>query len=90
MCLNDTVRTFALHVYDLAGCEQRRLNKAKGIVKMENKNEVNSQFDQVFQQSIQQNMAVNQKGYDVSDERLREMNKRLPAWNLEPPYSPMK
>ncbi len=50
-------------------------------------NDFNDQFDQMFQQSIKQNMTENQKGYDVSDERLREMNKRLPAWNLEPPYS---
>ena len=44
----------------------------------------------MFQQSLKQNMAENQKGYDVSDDRLKEMNKRLPAWNLEPPYSSLK
>lgn len=53
-------------------------------------NDFSAQFDQMFQQSLKQNMAENQKGYDVSDDRLREMNKRLPAWNLEPPYSSLK
>ena len=53
-------------------------------------NDFSAQFDQMFQQSLKQNMAENQKRYDVSDDRLREMNKRLPAWNLEPPYSSLK
>jgi hypothetical protein len=53
-------------------------------------NDFSAQFDQMFQQSLKQNMAENQKGYDVSDDRLKEMNKRLPAWNLEPPYSSLK
>ena len=28
--------------------------------------------------------------YDVSDERLKEMNKKLPNWSLEPPFSFLK
>ena len=58
--------------------------------KMDNQNDFSAQFEEMFRQSIKQNMAENQKGYDVSDERLKEMNKRLPAWNLEPPYSSSK
>ena len=26
----------------------------------------------------------------ISDERLKEMNKKLPEWSLEPPYSFLK
>ena len=26
----------------------------------------------------------------VTDERLKEMNKKLPSWNLEPPHSFLK
>ena len=53
-------------------------------------------FDKMFGDMFRQgaNQAQQQsgggKGYDVSDERLREMNKRLPAWNLEPPFSALK
>ena len=49
-------------------------------------------FDEMFNMGARQGMTQSQenKGYDVSDERLREMNKRLPSWNLEPPYSALK
>lgn len=32
----------------------------------------------------------NKSTYDASDERLKEMNKRLPSWSLEPPFSFLK
>ncbi len=59
---------------------------------MDNQNDFSAQFDfdKMFQQSVEKNIVENQKGYDVSDDRLKEMNKRLPAWNLEPPYSSLK
>lgn len=50
-------------------------------------------FGDMFRQGgvqPQQPQSAGGKGYDVSDERLREMNKRLPAWNLEPPFSSLK
>lgn len=31
-----------------------------------------------------------ESGASASNERLREMNKRLPDWSLEPPYSFLK
>lgn len=31
-----------------------------------------------------------QKASAVTDDRLREMSKKLPAWSLEPPYSFLK
>ena len=59
---------------------------------MDNQNDFGAQFDfdKMFQQSVEKNIVDSQKGYDVSDDRLKEMNKRLPAWNLEPPYSLLK
>ena len=29
-------------------------------------------------------------GVQISDERLKEMSKKLPEWSLEPPYSFLK
>lgn len=34
--------------------------------------------------------SVNADTYDVSDNRLKEMNKKLPAWSLEPPFGFLK
>ena len=50
------------------------------------------EFSKMFNQGVEQvrQQTGGGKGYDVSDERLREMNKRLPAWNLEPPFSTLK
>ena len=41
------------------------------------------EFSKMFNQGVEQvrQQTGGGKGYDVSDERLREMNKRLPAWN---------
>ena len=30
------------------------------------------------------------RGYDMSDDRLREVEKSLPSWSLEPPFSYLK
>lgn len=59
---------------------------------MDTEKSFDEMFDEMFNQGVKQEFSQNQgsKGYDVSDERLREMNKRLPAWNLEPPYSSLK
>ena len=57
---------------------------------MENQNDFDVNIEQMLQKSIQQNYVQSGKGYDVSDERLKEMNKKLPAWNLEPPFSSLK
>lgn len=47
-------------------------------------------FETVMEQRIQTNFAAPGKKTDVSNERLKEMNKKLPAWSLEPPYSFLK
>ena len=45
-------------------------------------------FEQMMEQRLQANFAGSDDDRaDPSNERLREMNKKLPAWSLEPPYS---
>lgn len=53
----------------------------------ENNNE-EMDFEAMMEQRIQQNFSE-AKGpkTDVSNERLKEMSKKLPSWSLEPPYS---
>lgn len=52
---------------------------------------INMGLDELLEQRIQENFGSSDTGtYDVSDERLKEMNKKLPAWSLEPPFSYLK
>lgn len=45
-------------------------------------------FEQMMEQRMQANFAsANKATADASNERLKEMNKKLPSWSLEPPYS---
>ena len=45
-------------------------------------------FEQMMEQRMQANFSsANKATADVSNERLKEMNKKLPSWSLEPPYS---
>ena len=56
---------------------------------MENDN--NMELGDLLEQRIQENFGSSETGtYDVSDDRLREMNKKLPSWSLEPPFSYLK
>ena len=56
---------------------------------MENDN--NMELGDLLEQRIQDNFGSSETGtYDVSDDRLREMNKKLPSWSLEPPFSYLK
>lgn len=44
-----------------------------------------------LEKKIQENIDnVDTGKYEVSDERLKEMNKKLPSWSLEPPFSFLK
>ena len=57
-------------------------------------NEQNNQnqdmeFEQMMEQRIRDNFAA-PNADNVSDERLKEMSKKLPSWSLEPPYSFLK
>ena len=48
-------------------------------------------FDAMMEARIRDNFKTPvQSGATVSNERLREMNKKLPSWSLEPPYSFLK
>lgn len=57
-------------------------------------NENNNQdmeFEQMMEQRIRDNFAAPNNGsVEISDERLKEMSKKLPDWSLEPPYSFLK
>lgn len=45
-------------------------------------------FEQMMEQRMQANFAgANGANTSESNERLKEMNKKLPSWSLEPPYS---
>lgn len=45
-------------------------------------------FEQMMEQRMQANFAsANGGNAFASNERLKEMNKKLPSWSLEPPYS---
>lgn len=45
-------------------------------------------FEQMMEQRMQANFAgTNGANTSASNERLKEMNKKLPSWSLEPPYS---
>ena len=51
----------------------------------------NQDFEAMMEERIRQNFsAPAQAGASASNERLREMNKKLPSWSLEPPYSLLK
>lgn len=57
----------------------------------EQKEMQNQDFEEMMEQRIRQNFsAPAQVGASASNERLKEMNKKLPAWSLEPPYSFLK
>ncbi len=46
---------------------------------------------ELLEQRIQENFGSSDTDtYDVSNERLKEMNKKLPEWSLEPPFSYLK
>ena len=47
-------------------------------------------FQDMMAQRIRDNFTPAGGGVQISDERLREMSKRLPDWSLEPPYSFLK
>lgn len=54
-------------------------------------NEKNVGMGVVLEKRIRKSMDSENTGtYDVSDQRLREMNKKLPSWSLEPPFSFLK
>lgn len=48
-------------------------------------------LDELMEQRLRDNFGHGKnEAVDISDERLKEMNKKLPEWSLEPPYSFLK
>lgn len=55
-----------------------------------NQNNRDEEFEQIMQQRIHDNFSQTGGPVEISDERLKEMSKKLPEWSLEPPYSFLK
>ncbi|MBQ8559443.1 MAG: hypothetical protein IJ439_05615 [Tyzzerella sp.] len=54
----------------------------------ENMNKEEMDFEAMMEQRLQANFAdAGKANADVSNERLKEMSKKLPSWSLEPPYN---
>ncbi len=48
-------------------------------------------FQSMMEARIRENFSTPAKsGASASNDRLREMNKKLPSWSLEPPYNFLK
>lgn len=49
-------------------------------------------FEEMMQQKLNEEFGAEETDMSgqATDERLREMNKKLPSWNLEPPYTFLK
>ena len=48
-------------------------------------------FESMMQDRLQENSGVETDNSEkATDERLKEMNKKLPSWNLEPPLKYLK
>lgn len=53
--------------------------------------DLNLELGDLLEQRIQENFSTDSEvSYDVSDDRLKEMNKKLPSWSLEPPFGYLK
>ncbi len=58
---------------------------------MSNEKKNDQEFEEMMEQRIRDNFAAPHKEkVDFSDERLKEMNKKLPSWSLEPPFTFLK
>lgn len=55
-------------------------------ISMENENKLD--MGDLLERRIMENFSGDEREEPgISDERLKEMNKRLPEWSLEPPFS---
>lgn len=55
------------------------------------KSPLDVEMDEAFAERLRANFtAPAQTGASASNDRLREMSKKLPSWSLEPPYSFLK
>lgn len=56
----------------------------------EDMNNAGADFEQLMENMRENFDMSDNAGVEISDERLKEMNKKLPDWDLEPPYSFLK
>ena len=55
------------------------------------KTSLDNEFEMMMEQRIREHFTEPARtGDSASNERLKEMNKKLPQWSLEPPYSFLK
>ena len=47
------------------------------------------EFEKMMEERIKDNFSVSSAD-EIVDERLKEMNKKLPSWDLEPPFTFIK
>ena len=52
--------------------------------------DINLELGDLLEKRIQENFGSGDSTYDVSDDRRKEMNKKLPSWSLEPPFGYLK
>lgn len=50
----------------------------------------NKQNELNFEQKLSENFGADNSFNSATQERLKEINKKLPAWNLEPPMNFLK
>lgn len=54
-------------------------------------NETNLELGDLLEQRIRENFGpAEEDTYERQDERLKDMNKKLPSWSLEPPFGFLK
>ena len=57
----------------------------------QNTQDTNAEFEQMMEQRLRDyTQSSGAQNVEISDERLKEMSKKLPSWSLEPPYSYLK
>lgn len=56
----------------------------------EDMNYAGNDFEQLMENMRENFNLSGESNVEIMDERLQEMNKKLPDWDLEPPYSFLK
>ena len=47
-------------------------------------------FEKMMEEKLKNNFSSGAARENPNSERLKEMNKKLPSWNLEPPFNFLK
>ena len=71
--------------------EERNDRAAEAALNEEQRKEKELDIERLIEQRINAGFTAPQHDLeDISDDRLKEFNKTLPDWSLEPPYSHLK